>query len=138
MRKKINQTENEGLPTPTWLNFAKIAESICGPGARSMVDVAKIAEKHKVEPLPNGYIVLDDADLWVRFAILEFVTEYDSEDGRRVTEATCLFYGEGPSGNLRECRHTYWGDDSGYIFYPSGLLITAAFRRLSDFFDDMV
>lgn len=99
-----------------------------------------VKQKYKVEPLPGGFFVLDDRTDWICFAVLADVGGYSAEDGSIITEGSCIFYGEGPSGNLRECRHTYWGeeDNHGYIFYLDGRLITAAFRRLSEFFDEMV
>jgi hypothetical protein len=112
---------------------------MCGEDADTTFVIETISQKYKIEALPRGCIVIDNAGLWVNFAILRCVTEYTSDDGTLMTEASCVFYGEGPSGNLRECRHTYWGEDDngGYIFYPYGPLIVAAFKRLSDFFDDM-
>lgn len=48
-----------------------------------------------------------------------------------------VFHGNGPSGALRELRHTYWGDpnNAGYIFYPHGKLIADAFAKLDRWFD---
>lgn len=47
-----------------------------------------------------------------------------------------LFHGEGPSGNLRELRHTHWGHaDDGYLHEPNGALIAAAFEALKRWFD---
>jgi hypothetical protein len=48
-----------------------------------------------------------------------------------------VFHGCGPSGSLRELRHTNWGepDNSGYIFYPHAKLICDAFKHLKRWFD---
>lgn len=47
-----------------------------------------------------------------------------------------LFHGEGPSGTLRELRHTHWGHaDDGYLHEPNGALIAAAFEALKPWFD---
>lgn len=47
-----------------------------------------------------------------------------------------LFHGEGPSGTLRELRHTHWGHaDDGYLHEPNGALIAAAFEALKRWFD---
>jgi hypothetical protein len=93
-------------------------------------------EKYEVHELTcNGWLVInrDDHKIWMRFAVLEF---YMSNGNGKNVVASCVFHGEGATGNLRECRHTWWGDD-GYVFYPNGNLIAAAFRALSEFFDDM-
>jgi hypothetical protein len=82
--------------------------------------------KYAVKDLGNhGYLVLnwDDKEFFLKFAVLTVGLDLQ-------------FYGEGPTGNLRECRHTYWGED-GYLFYPDGKVITAAFKELSKYFDDL-
>lgn len=89
----------------------------------------------------NAWIVLnwDDEKHWLKFAVLQFYTT-DSDS----ILTTCIFHGEGPSGNLRECRHTYWGEHehgdclSAYMPYPNGPAIRAAFKVLSEFYDDMI
>lgn len=88
----------------------------------------------ELRELPGGWLVLKRDEFWIRFAVLEFATS-DTDDANEFDHL--LFYGEGPGGALRECRHTYWGED-GYIFYPNGVLISAAFRELSEFFDELV
>lgn len=45
-----------------------------------------------------------------------------------------VFSGEGPSGALRELRHTDWGSD-GYLADPPADVIGAAFRELRRWFD---
>jgi hypothetical protein len=124
------------MPIPPWLSFANSAEHSAPDGI--LIPIVK--ERFRVEDLPKGFFVFDDKDLWVKFAVLEYIGGFIDNDGETLTEGKCIFYGEGPSGNLRECRHTYWGEDDsgGYIFYPHGQLIIAAFKRLSEFFDDMV
>ena len=100
---------------------------------RASVDV-------EVRDLSGGWLVLkrDATDspsrgLWLRFAVLEF---FQSDVGGANPFGACLFFGDGPVGNLRECRHTYWGED-GYVFGPNGKLIVAALRALSEFYDDL-
>lgn len=92
--------------------------------------------RYEVRDLPGkGYLVLNwDAErFWLKFAVLSFLSS--SGDDTEV-EMDLQFHGEGPTGNLRECRHTYWGD-GGYIFYPSGKVISAGLEALSEFFDDL-
>ncbi len=85
------------------------------------------------ELTPSVWLILNwDANkLWLKFAVLEF---YCSEGDGKNTMLSCVFHGEGPVGNLRECRHTYWGND-GYLFYPNGKAITSGIQALSEFFD---
>jgi hypothetical protein len=102
----------------------------------------KAKARYEVRDLcQNGWIVLkwDKEKSWLKFAVLQFCTaEHDPSDTRGYSniKAYCVFYGDGPSGSLRECRHTYWGED-GYLFYPDGRIIAAAFKALSEFYDDM-
>jgi hypothetical protein len=80
----------------------------------------------------NAWLVLNKKDeLWLKFAALEF---YHSDGDGKNIYAGIVFYGEGPSGNLRECRHTYWGKD-GYIFYPHIKTIVAGLEALKEFYD---
>lgn len=89
------------------------------------------------EIVPDCWLVLDhlptDDNIWLHFAVLDF--NRSDGDGKNVL-ADCIFHGEGPVGNLRECRHTYWGEN-GYVFYPNGKRIAAAFKALAEFYDDM-
>ena len=100
--------------------------------------LSKILEnKFEVRPLAgDGFLVLKQEDISVEFAVLRVVSTYDNEQSLQR-----VFFGHGFEGSLRECRHTYWGEDpnnkDGYLFYPSGKIIAAAFKELSEFFDDM-
>ncbi len=94
-----------------------------------------------VRELNGGWLALIKSETtpgsnWMSFAVLAFA---QSEVGGEDTLVYLVFHGEGPGGpdSLRECRHTYWGED-GYIFYPNGALITSAFASLAEFFDDIV
>lgn len=68
-------------------------------------------------------------DGWMEFALfgLSF-----GDVGEEVV--TPVFHGMGPSGALREMRHTYWGDE-GYLFYAPGKTIAEAFQVLGKYFD---
>lgn len=85
----------------------------------------------------HGLLVVEEHDNspWKSFAVLEFQEGLDDD-----VKMSMIFYGEGPSGNLRECRHTYWGQDEneGYVSYPDGRIITDAFKYLSKYYDEMV
>lgn len=43
-------------------------------------------------------------------------------------------HGSGPSGSLREPRHTYFGED-GYVFYVNPAILTWGFKQLERWFD---
>lgn len=72
----------------------------------------------------------------ISFVVFDF---HASDVNGSDAEYQVVFHGEGFGGPLRELRHTYWGeaDNSGYIFYPNGKLISAAFKILSRWFDDL-
>lgn len=86
----------------------------------------------------NGWLIWSQDEtfsLWIRFAV--FASGGSDLDDSNV-RMNCIFHGEGPSGNLRECRHTWWGENSeGYVFYPDGDIICAAFKVLAQWFDNM-
>lgn len=109
-----------------------------GNGDVTVYPLDKARARYEVRDLGHeGHLVLkwDEQKLWLHFAVMTF---YCSDgDGKNVMLVPA-FYGEGPSANLRECRHTYWGEDgNGYLFYPDGRVIAAAFKALSEFFDEM-
>lgn len=101
------------------------------------LDLAK-AKYDVRELIPDtGWLVIfhdTSGGSWLRFAVLRFAV---SEVGGRDIQTAIVFHGEGPSGSLRECRHTYWGED-GYLFYPDGPVIVAALKALSEFYDDLI
>jgi len=71
--------------------------------------------------------------LFLRFAVLQ---QYSSDISGESIQTKCVFHGEGFSGNLRECRHTWWGENGeGYIFFPRAMVIKAALEMLGEFFD---
>lgn len=81
----------------------------------------------------GGIVALRIGELHVSFVVLQ----WHSSDDKGVSHFERLFHGSGPSGYLRELRHTFWGepDNGGYIFYPSAKLIADAFRVLGEWFD---
>jgi len=88
------------------------------------------------EVCKDGYLVLnwgEDPDrLWLKFAVLSF--DSSQVDDSKVM-LSLIFHGEGPSSNLREFRHTWWGDENGYIFYANPKVICSALLALSEFYD---
>jgi hypothetical protein len=83
---------------------------------------------------PGGLLCVREDDIHVSFVVLTFASS-TVEDAQTMWRR--VFHGSGPSGALRELRHTYWGevDNSGYIFYPNARLITEAFHHLNRWFD---
>ncbi len=87
----------------------------------------------------GGLLAVDDRDVIVSFALFRFHSGPATRNGAEVSGAkmSVVFHGSGPSGALRELRHTYWGEpeNSGYIYYVNGELITKAFAALEEWFD---
>lgn len=95
---------------------------------------------HAIELAGGGLLaVCDEVPHSVEFAVFRFAMGPATKDGVEVEPALFhrVFHGDGPSGSLRELRHTFWGepDNSGYIFYPNGALIADAFAKLKRWFD---
>lgn len=123
-----------------WMQAARRESEAVEDGIVYSLDALKASFEVR-ELKGGGWLVLAKAETipgssWMRFAACRFVV---SDIGGANTMVEVVFHGDGPGGknSLRECRHTYWGED-GYIFYPDGALITAAFRELAEFYDDMV
>ena len=97
----------------------------------------ELREKFEVVDLGiNAVLVLNKKQgNWIRFAVMEF--SHGTGDGKE-NYMSVIFHGSGPSEGLRECRHTWWGEGDGYVFYPNGRTISLAFKELSKYFDDMV
>ena len=112
------------------------SETGCETTLYSLDEIKQKFELKKISDKRDAWLALDKtSEYWLKFAIVEF--HYSNGDGTN-TMVRVTFHGEGSSG-LRECRHTYWGEDGqGYIFYPHGKVISAAFILLSEYFDDMV
>lgn len=73
----------------------------------------------------------DAEKIWLDFAFFDFlISDFDYKN----MFVECVFHGCGPTGALRECRHTYWGEE-GYIFYPKKRVIKAALKALEEFYD---
>lgn len=93
-----------------------------------------------VVDLPDGLLAVSEpADgSWTHVTLFAWASGPATRNGVEV-EPNCyhrIMHGDGPSKGLRELRHTYWGEpDSGYIFYPNGKLISAAFGALRTWFD---
>lgn len=84
----------------------------------------------------NAWLLVKTDGIHVKFGVFTFHDGPATVGGRVVDPERhlLLFHGEGPSGALRECRHTWWGEN-GYVHYPHFATIEAAFRELRRWFD---
>lgn len=115
--------------------------------ADAVFSIAEIRAKSTrvVEIVPKQAVlaVLVREELFVSFVVLQFDKgPVYMPDGKTIcdqlvdeTLMSVVFYGEGPSGALRELRHTYWGDEHGYIFYVHADIVIAALNALREWFD---
>lgn len=73
---------------------------------------------------------------WTEFAVFEWNSGPSTVDGVECGPAmyAVVFCGAGPSGYLRELRHTYWGED-GYLHHLPAAVIADAFAKLQRWFD---
>lgn len=88
-----------------------------------------------LEALNEDFLVLSRKDEhdWLEFCFLE-VNSRELPYSEDSTLCTVLWHGEGPSGSMRECRHSYIGED-GYVFYVSKKNFTAALEWLERHYD---
>ena len=90
------------------------------------------AQPGEVVELPEDarLVVHEDAGVLYFACFLWLMSEVDGTNARY----SILFHGTGFGGALRECRHTYWGED-GYTFYMPLDVIAAAMSSLKKWFD---
>lgn len=98
--------------------------------------LSQALEKYRVIPLAdgNGALVIN---LNEHTNLLKFAVFYKGSENNGDTELELVFQGMGYADE-REIRHTWWGDDEGYLHFLSGKVVSAALRELSNYFDDMV
>lgn len=72
-------------------------------------------------------------DIWMNFAFFE-LNGSQIEDGVEINSTGRLFwYGDGPTGNLRELRHSYFPE---YVFYASPVFIKDCCDIILEYFDN--
>lgn len=106
------------------------------------IDALKASTLEVRELIPGeSWLVLNDNPYdegvkysgWLEFALLQFHSS--NADGSSPL-GVLVFHGDGPSCNLREPRHTYWGEDGGgYLFYPRTSVIESGLSALKEFYD---
>jgi hypothetical protein len=106
---------------------------------QAIYSLDEIKEKAtEVIKLPSGgWLALykqDDGHEWYHYGLFQFAGA--ESDGDKNTMVEKIFIGQGPSGNLREMRHTYFGEKDGYIFYLPMKMIREAFDVLSKYYDE--
>jgi len=89
---------------------------------------------------PRGLLAVIEDGEHVEFAVFEWQGGPATDvSGAQVEAARFrrVFEGSGPSGALRELRHTTWGEDDapGYLNSPSAKVIAEAFAQLRRWFD---
>ncbi len=110
-----------------WLEHDSIVQD------EPLFDLSYLKEKYEVHSISeSGYIIINDQkDDFVKFAVMSFYMS-DLDDSN--IKVSLVFHGEGPSGALRELRHTWWGDN-GYVFYPNADIICNSLQFLKKYFD---
>ena len=92
-------------------------------------------ESYQIE---DGLIVVANRDDWIDFGVMDWHSSAIDGAG---TIYSCLWHGCGPSGSLRELRHSYFGSPSsescmtGYIFYLNRKQMIDAMNVLLNYFD---
>lgn len=100
---------------------------------------ARSTEVRELSSWPNGLLAIRASDngTTIDFAMFE-LTASDLEESVDTNRYQVIFHGRGYAGNLRECRHVFFGgrdDDSGYVYYVRPNLIAEAFKVLEEWFD---
>lgn len=95
-------------------------------------EIKKISNKF-YELHSNCYLAIVREDILVRAALFQFCSSNCDDTNCKVE---LIFECAGPSSNLRECRHSYWGPDrKGYLYYLPAKAIVQAINILSEYFD---
>ncbi len=99
----------------------------------------RIQKAHTVISIgSDAWVILREETGTLYFAVARFISS--DSDGLDVS-VEVFWHGWGcgslNGSGLRECRHSYFGDD-GYVFYIDGRIMSQAFKVLSTYFDEMV
>lgn len=111
-----------------------------------LLDEIKAKAIKLIEIDGNHWLALDTTHPWdekdpqnlhdcsLDFALFSFgMSEVDGKN----TRVHLVFEGSGPTANLKEFRHTYWGPTrEGYVFYLPIKATIKALEILSEYFED--
>lgn len=86
-----------------------------------------------IDLVDEGLLAVLECGGHVSFVVLDWAGTEGVTEGAPVVRQL-VFSGCGPSGEHRELRHTWWGED-GYVHLPQGGLIADAFVKLERWFD---
>ena len=111
----------------------RLRRSESGLGGSAYAEKEILKADRVVKLAKDGLLALYFEGHKVEFEVFEFL-HGPSTDGSIGAFYDVVFHGEGFAGALRECRHTWWGDE-GYVFYPSPELLASAFAALTEWFD---
>tara|TARA_R100001086_G_C11840641_1_gene259010 strand:- start:1467 stop:1793 length:327 start_codon:yes stop_codon:yes gene_type:complete len=103
---------------PDWITSAVL------PGEDAL-DIETLRVNFEIHALDGGILVINNRDCIIDYAVVEYGND---------VEGTMVWHGTGVGANLRECRHSYFGED-GYVFYMNGDLFISAINKLKDYFD---
>lgn len=85
---------------------------------------------------PTDFIAVSGIGEWIDFGVFTFHLR-DSKATMEEAEYRLLWRGSGPGGpghSLRELRHTYFGNEEGYIFYIDIDMTIKALNKLKEWF----
>lgn len=84
----------------------------------------------------HNYKLDKDGYCWMKWEVYIFCRcALPQEDSN--TDIEILVKGEGPSSlGMRELRHTYWGIDGGYLYYPNFKYLEDIINWLKQYYDE--
>lgn len=95
-------------------------------------------EGARLFPLPDRdtmLVIREEGDsIYIEYALFDYSTG-DCSDGTPAL-MKCIFHGYGFGGGLREMRHTYFGQEAGYVFYLPTQALIDSLKILQEYFDE--
>lgn len=111
-----------------WIKLAKPSTLNPEKQAYYLSDLMKVGQLQQLGEHLWAIVVSSPED-WKEWAIFEWQCSDEN-----LVETTMLVSGCGPTGYLKECRHTYWGEN-GYIFYPNAEHLKLALNWLETMYE---
>lgn len=91
-------------------------------------NIKDLRKEFNIEKCGRGYIVWQNIDNKIDFAVLDFFTAFDDNE-----HCNCIWHGYGFGDALRELRHSYFTSD--YYFYLDLDLMEKSCQFLKKHFD---